>query len=310
MRNRDRSRYDVLVIVKALCVVLLALCAKGIVGGELQSEKLQKRGISSGHPLAVLADMLEERYGKVVSYEDPMIVWRGDLMVRRNDENAKWGVIPKTRELVLPYDITNANRPALELGTLSGIVSLYGESNGDGPRFRVSSSWLGLHMIPDVVRNSDGIMKPAVNPLDLAINVSIEKRLPSEHFEAICAALSEEIGIEIKPNAQFLNQHYVPNGRYVPKDYDRSERGKYCIAWGTEGNQKARDAILSLIKGSGTTLTWRLMFVSSAAPEDRFWVFNLLPLKIIVVDRDGREQRTILEYDRCNQCGSIGAVKK
>ena len=51
--------------------------------------------VTSPRPLADAARSLQETYGKVVTYEEPILTWRGELQTKpgRNPE-AKWELFP------------------------------------------------------------------------------------------------------------------------------------------------------------------------------------------------------------------------
>src|SRR5262245_40053084 len=59
--------------------------------------------VNSPRPLADAAEMLQETYGKVVTYEEPVLTWRGDLEAQGGrDPEGKWTLIPRVHAFVMP----------------------------------------------------------------------------------------------------------------------------------------------------------------------------------------------------------------
>src|SRR5579863_9274888 len=93
-------------------------------------------------------DRLLTTYGKVITFEDPLLNWTGDLVDSGN--NRETG--PKQFYFDLPSEI--GSEPDLGV-VLAKTLAAYHQQT-DGPRFQVLTSELGLHVVPVQVRNADG----------------------------------------------------------------------------------------------------------------------------------------------------------
>ena len=98
--NRDRGR-------TARLAVFVTSLAAAFWGQELGPDALTFRGsqIVSGRPLADAAEMLQARYGKAVTYEDPVWQWRGDFKDPAASSNRPGGRGAVQRTVNLPADL-------------------------------------------------------------------------------------------------------------------------------------------------------------------------------------------------------------
>jgi hypothetical protein len=177
---------------------------------------------------------------------------------------------------------------------LAKVLDAY-HTQTDGPRFKVSVSHWGLHIIPTQMRDVNGHFVRVVALLDTSINIPIAKRRPTEHFRAICEAVSVSTGITLNLSAGFLDQYYAPNGILPPRVMADSDKEQISFAWGAT-KMSAREAIIDLLEGSATSMTWRLLCESEGC------YFNLLPIEVVIQDSDGQFIRKTLSYDRCKKC--------
>jgi hypothetical protein len=70
--------------------------------------------VTSPRPLDDAAQKLQETFGKVVTYEEPVLTWRGDLQVKpgRNPEG-KWELFPAVHAFFMPAE----SRPDTDLAS-------------------------------------------------------------------------------------------------------------------------------------------------------------------------------------------------
>jgi hypothetical protein len=165
----------------------------------------------------------------------------------------------------------------------------------DGPRFKVSVSRWGLHIIPAQLRNAYGQFINTTSILDTKITVPVNMRTPGGHFAAICDAVSfsNPKGITLKPNSQWINHHFsvTPLPRYLITD---EQLEQISFEWGTT-DIIAREAIIDFLEHSATTMTWKVL----CAPDEGFCVFNLSPVMYDIKNPDGTlKGRKALRDDR------------
>lgn len=250
--------------------------------------------IISGRPLSEAAKVLEGIYAKPVTYEDPLWMWDGDI--GSSSSAAGVWLHPKDRSLSLPVEFGEQKPPTLDLALVKRILDAY-HTQTDGPRFRIVSSRWGLHIVPSQARNISGQWMSITPLLDSRINISVESRTPYFHFAAICDAVTKSAGIEIKTSAPWLDQKFAPNGMIPPRirTLTDEEKKQISFAWGVN-EMIARDALISLIELSATTLTWDLR--CSAEPSDRYCRLNLGSIQLPVANPYGLKLRRSLTWDR------------
>jgi hypothetical protein len=287
---RSKASGRVCIISTALLLVL-----SGVKGIFAQASWLNdSREITAlPRPLAAAADQLQRLYGKPVTYEDPILMWQGDKQAIPNAKG-NMGLIPTRRDFTMPVEVdrNNTSLPNAEL-LVGKVVNAY-HAQTDGPRFSVSSSTWGMHIIPAQVRDADGHLKEAKSLLDGCITVPTAKRTPEEHLHAICAAVTASTGIALKGFGPWLNEYYAPSnvrrsGRFIAKE----EIDKISFVWGAT-NMIAREAVVSFLEHSSTTLSWRLL----CELNEGFCVFNMGPVEINFVDPEGKPAWTALDHDR------------
>lgn len=286
MIRHSAGKLVALTAILGMAGTLVVRSAQGIGGGVADDSQ----AISSPRPLLDLCELIQSRYAKIVTYEDPIWVWRGELESRRGNENVKWGLFPKARSFSIPASLSLVQAPTLSLQLLDTFVDLYHRQT-DGPRFTVLSSKLGLHIVPTQAYDAAGRLIPAVNPLDLVVSIPVARRTPSGHLRALCDQLSASSPVPIEFSAAgmfpWLDQLFAP----PQPEFD----------WGAT-SAVAREALIDLLDRSATSLCWGLLCQASADPKDRSCVLNIRPVGVSVTGPDGETRVVSLQYDRCTKC--------
>jgi hypothetical protein len=245
----------------------------------LTQESGDSKVITAGRPLSEVADLIQVRMAvqgrtdKVITYEDPILMWKGDV----TQSSGSSTISPKSRTFSIPDELNADQLPELTMELLQKTLGAYHRGT-DGPRFRVFSSGMGFHIVPTEVRDSTGGLVSISPLLDTSIIVPIESRAPSGHFRAICDALAQASGIKIIAGAMWMDQSFAPNG-IVPartRELSENEKKQVYFAWGADTS--AREAIMSLIEPSATTLRWDVRCAVDSG--GRNCVMNLNPISI------------------------------
>jgi hypothetical protein len=247
--------------------------------------------ITSGRPLSEAAILLQGRFAKPITYEDPIWIWEGDV---GSSETVR-GLYPKNRSFSLPDELSPDYKSELDLALMLKIVAAYHDQT-DGPRFRILPSRWGFHIVPLEVRDITGRRVSVTPLLETQIDIPVENRTPSMHFEEICDALTRASRIKIIAGAPWLDQVFEPNGIIPPRSraLTREEERQVSFPWGT--NAVAREALIDLIELSAATLSWNVR--CSAEPWDRNCVLNLNPIQIPVKMQDGTTVMKAITGDR------------
>jgi len=266
--------------------------------------------IRSLHPVSDAADLLRHSYLRVITYEDPLWEWPGEMRVLgpRVDPATKGGWTPDWVLFTLP----DAASPAPDLSArLAQVLAAYHQQTG-GPRFQVLTSKLGLHIVPLQVRDRDGHLAPAQNPLDKLVFVPQQERTAHEHINALQSALvaaNDGLEIGIGPLVTDLRGDSL-NFMFAPTRADNRP-----FVWGTAiPNMTARNALIDLLDHSATTFYWDMRCLGTLSVRYNTCTMHIAPLEITTVGPDGKPAnpggqiatlaggRQVLEYDRCGGC--------
>jgi len=291
----------------AACNIAISLlsvfAAAAMLGAQAQTaDSDMPAEIFAARPLEVLSwKVLFQRYGVVVTYEEPVWQWRGYVYIRGNDENAPHAQWLKQRRFILPEWFTPEQTPKLDAAALGRLLEAYHAQNPDGARFKVLESRLGLHIVPVQAHNAAGELAPAFSLLEARIRAPVGRRMASEHFKALCAAITAVTGTKVQAGGQWLDQAYAANGWVPPRGaaelLPEQDKERYRFEWGVDW-MPAREALLRFIDQSATTLQWALMCHPSGRPADRFCVLNLTALVTKQVQPDGKTVEKAVYFDR------------
>jgi len=260
----------------SLCLVmagLFILMSIAIRGRGSQGVSQIKLSVEDPRPVAEAILKLENKYGWVITYEDPRYVHDSEiadvtLRVSRDLDKYKPGegpkvLIPRGGILEFTYDVTpNTNLPPDPAMVVQKLLSAQAASNNAG-RFRSESSGKTMHVIPTAIKNSEGALVPQESVFDTIISLPVEERTGEQKLRSICAAISRatKIGVDLGT---------IPTNLF---DQHRNRQGAT--------SQRARDILVNMFgtMNNGTKLSWRLLY----GPGLKRYVLNVH----MVSKRDG-----------------------
>jgi hypothetical protein len=238
-------------------VAILAMTAGAQSPGQLPAKGATN--ITSSRPLADAAWQLQHLYGKVVTYEEPVLTWSGDLWPNNGrDPSLKWAVSAAPLSFTMPAD--TGIEPNLAK-VLDETLQAYHQQT-TGTRFKILVSDYGYHLVPTQVHDDNGRFVAADSLLDARISIPIEARTPMQHYVALIAAITSASGTKVNIGIRGFGFDNVFHATPA------------CFAWGVNGIV-ARDALIDLLKHSSITMLWGLWCQPSAKTEDRFCVLNM-----------------------------------
>jgi len=263
-------------------------------------------------PLEEAARFLEAEYHAPVTYEDPLWLWAGDSVVRGSDPDSPMARWLWDRKLNLPQETSRAEGGKLDAALVQRVIDAYHAQNPADARFKVIESSLGLHIVPGSAHDGSGRMVAVTALLDTVISVPEAARMPSEHFEAICQAVTDASGVKVTNGQQWMDQFFAPNGaaprRFAAQILSAQEKEPYSFRWGATG-MSARAALVDLLRTSATTLSWALMCHPNLKRQNSECVLNLTPIVIAVTGDDGKPDRKSISFDRCGDCAFLKYVQ-
>jgi hypothetical protein len=207
-----------------------------------------------GRPLAEAIQMLEDRYGFVITYEDPRYMHASEIedvteKVRRDLDKFKPGkaprvIVPKGGILSFDYDETLARKSDYHLILVQQLVAA-NSAQGNAGRFRVEQQGALIHVIPTAIKNERGKVVAQSSVLDAVISVPKAERSGMQTLDAICAAVSQVTGTKVVFFGGPFNNLYL---RYRNEEEITREPARAALA-----------EILAKI-GKGTPLSWQLLY--------------------------------------------------
>jgi hypothetical protein len=240
--------------------------------------------IGDPRPLMAGAAILQEIYGRPVTYEDPVWMWSGDF-----------GPSPIGARGLYPIGGTFRVRDSIrvgrqiDVGVVNEMLGAYHQQT-NGPRFRVIVSQMGLHIVPMRVRDNKGQWENAGSVLDVQVSVPVAKRSASQHFQELCSAISAASSIRTEAADELLDYYYAANG-IIPSIGGTQQNGLFD--WGVRG-MNGREALINLLDGSATTQSWQLL----CRAGEKWCALNLRPIVTNVTGEDGVPVRKVIMFDR------------
>ncbi len=278
----------------SISIACFAFVVVGVIFGQVPVPFPGPTPISSTRPLSDASALLRHLYGKVVTYEEPVLVWPGDLTpMGKRDPGAKWALRPQPQSFIMPAE--TGVEPNLPL-VIDKMLQAFHQATV-GTRFQVLTSKWGYHIVPVQARDESGALVPVHSVLDSIITVPVEERTGGEHLRALAAAVQSAIGMRVVGDS----------GGGSPRSFDAmfrqtsGSKARPTFSWGASAIV-ARDALVDLFDRSETTLLWDVRCQPSAQRQDRFCVINVSMLGVVVTEPEGKRVIKVLRGDRCGKC--------
>ncbi len=236
---------------------LFILVSSAVRGRDSQEVSEIKLSVEDPRPVAKAIEMLEAKYGWVITYEDPRYAHDSEvtdvtLKVRKDLDKYRPGeapkvLIPRGGTLEFTYDVApSTNLPTNPAMVVQKLLDAQA-ARDNGGRFRLESRGQIMHVIPTAIKNSEGRLVPQGSVLDTIISLPAEGRTVYQKVESICAAISQATRIPVGLGAYPTNLFHQR----------RDQQGA--------ANQKASDVLVDTFEsiGSGTKLSWQLFYSAS-----------------------------------------------
>ncbi|MGH7806783.1 MAG: hypothetical protein ACRENT_01685 [Thermodesulfobacteriota bacterium] len=261
--NRQRKAHTLIVCFALTGLfILISLVVRGR-GSQVAVQV--KLSAEDPRPVAKAIEMLEAKYGWVITYEDPRYVHNSEIVdvalkVRRDLDKYKPGevppvFIPKGGVLEFTYEVaSNTELPADPAMVVQKLLSAQAASSNGG-RFRLESRGKIMHVIPTAIKNREGNLTPQGSVLDTIISLPAEERTVYQKLESICAAITRATKIPFVLGT-------------IPDNWFSRERDQQGAM-----SQKARDVLVNTFEKMdyGTNLSWQLFY----GPGTKRYVLNI-----------------------------------
>jgi hypothetical protein len=220
----------------------------GAASGALQQDQQDQTvtiHVSTPRPLASAIEELENRYGWVITYEDPRYVYACDfedltLAVRKDYDLTKRVLVPRGGPFTFRYAVSPSADAPDGSALLERLLQEYHLTGYPGV-FRLIRTGSVFHIVPSESRNTLGQFEPHVSLLSANISITDRDRTAFAMLEAITAAMSRpgsaRVGIGTVP-VNLLMQVRVQGGAR---------------------NERARTVLLRTLEATNQKLSWSLL---------------------------------------------------
>jgi hypothetical protein len=222
----------------------------------LVSPQTASVSVNDARPVAFAAKMLEQQYGWIITYEDPIYVHESELAdvtetVRRDLDKYKPGeapkvIVPKGGNLAFKFYVDPATDKAADSAlVVQELLDAYALTGHPGV-FRLDKDGQRLHIIPMAFKDKDGVVRPQPSILDARITLPAQERNGFQLMDAFCAAVNQAGGIRLRPAAFPANMFLHYKTQSGAKD------------------QKARDVLTHELDLIHAKLSWQLFYDPSS----------------------------------------------
>lgn len=268
-RPRPDWRGHKIVGLLTLCLVTAGVVfATGLAvrGRGAQGAGVEKLSVDDPRPLAEALKKLEDKYGWVITYEDPFYLHESEIVDvtesasrGRDNSGGRRLLIPKGGPLSVEYDKpADGQRPADPSQLVQQLLDAHAVKGYAG-RFRLESDGRAIHVIPTAYTDRAGELVQQEPVLDAVITLPAGEHSGLQTVQAICDAVSQATGTQVVVATLPVN--------LFARHRDRQSRV----------NLKAREALESLLESVGdgqTNLSWRLLF----DPDTKTYFLNIHPV--------------------------------
>jgi hypothetical protein len=234
----------------------------------------QQLSISDPRPVAKAVEVLSQRHGIVITYEDPAYAFEGDLKdvtAAASRSPLKPGqrvLIPRGGAIQLSYSLsTSTGKPDNPAALVRKVLDTWIASGG-GSQFELIQQGDAFHVVPVMVRGSGGAWVATRSVLDTPITLALRPRSGTEMVDAICSALSAgrvRVAVGMAPESALANAQVAEGGTNEPA---RDILSRTL-------NQLSKETASKFGEGGDQAYVWQLLFDPTA--KSYFLNLSVLP---------------------------------
>lgn len=229
--------------------------------------------INSPRPVAKAIEELMDKYGYVITYEDPPYVYSGDLndvtqqyrkdVKRFPPESAPrlWVPMGGALQVQLPSDTKPTEQDIQH--TLQQLVQSQLDAGQGGGHFVVEEDGSTFHVVPTEVRDVNGNWQNVTSILATPISLANEIRTEDGTIKAVCDAVSAKTGVRLNP--------VIDSGVVMGLVQFGSTPRRYSLA---AQNEPASSVLMRVFQLMGEKRTWLLYY----DPTDHAYMLNIIKL--------------------------------
>lgn len=199
-------------------VAFARLFAADIGGAERQLS------VSDPRPVAKAIEVLSQRHGIAVTYEDPPYAFDGDLqdvtaaVARSPLQPGHRVLVPRGGAIQLSYSLSPSTGKIENPDAVIRKVLATHLANG-GSQFDLIRQDDVFHVVPARVKNSAGVLAPTHSVLATRITLLVQPRSGAQMVDAICNAVSTakvRVVVGMAPESALASEQVVEGGTNEP----------------------------------------------------------------------------------------------
>jgi hypothetical protein len=213
-----------------------------------QDQPPVKLSVNDPRPVAEAVKQLQEKYGWIITYEDPRLVNESDLLDETDTEyrqahpGGRRALTPKGGRLEISYFVSSATgKPENPRALIQTLLNAHAESANPG-RFELRQSGQIFHVIPSQVKDASGRWVHQASILDIPITFPEKERSVLETLETITAAISSATQMKVAIGT-------IPLNLFVRRRTTQSA-----------SIEPAREALIRTLESTNRRFSWRLLY--------------------------------------------------
>lgn len=245
--SRCRVIY-LLTIFLTFTVASKVMSAAMIAAGQVEGRQAVKLSVDDPRPMAEAVKQLQEKYGWIITYEDPRLVNESDLLdvtdpnYRLANPGGKRALDPKGGRLEISYFVSSATGKPENPGALLQMLLNAHAATANPGRFELRQTGQVFHVIPSQAKDVRGMWARQSSILDIPITFPEKERSVFETLEIITRALSSATQIKVVIGA-------------IPLNLFARHRTTLSAS-----NTPAREALLKTLESANQKFSWRLLY--------------------------------------------------
>jgi len=225
-------------------------------------QRYEKLSVDNPRPMAEAVKQLQNKYGVIITYEDPRFIYEADLVdktdpqYRRAHPGGYKALSPKGGHLEINYVVSPlTGKPETPLTLLQQLLDVYAASDNPG-RFRLKQTGRFFHVVPRQVKNNRGQWVDQGSILDLPISFPERQRSGFETVETILKAVSQSAGISVGIGTAPMNLMNLLIKNQITQ---------------SASHEIASDVLVRTLESTKQKLSWRLLY----SPGQKCFFLNL-----------------------------------
>ncbi len=241
-------------LVAAKMRVVTLICLIAVVGAFAVSLVARGRGgdagfsfsLSDPRPMARAVELVQERYGWAITYEDPPYAHESEVQdvtdtVSKTGDPKMHVLVPKGGAFSFAYSPGPDEQVVNPQQLLNQLLEAYAATTNPGSFGLVKTDGM-FHVVPTAAKTADGQVIPSRSVFDAVITLPTVERSVEDTIRAITAAVSTVTGTKVVLGAGPVNM-----------------LARARLETGAAG-EAARSVLVRALSATGQQLTWQLCY--------------------------------------------------